>query len=184
MSSRCCHGNQIGVLMMLRQCNFLPSFLFSAFCLAFRAKPREVLWEQVSSLTCKNMFGFSFTLLSWLFSNSERSGETLLVPRWLCFPTYVWAVYPTISSSAPELFPLGKGLALPDLLSVCIWGICRQRWRNKTWSCHQPSLVLIKYTTCYPLSSPFIFWIFILLSEASFPGLVTESLQGCKMKWK
>lgn len=46
----------------------------------------------------------------------------------------------------------------------------------------QPFLILVKYVTCY-LSS-FIFWIFILLSETYFPGLVIENLQDFRMKWK
>ena len=49
-----------------------------------------------------------------------------MVPKRLCFPSYGQAVYPSISSRAPGISPLGKGLALPDLLPVCIWGISRK----------------------------------------------------------
>lgn len=89
----------------------------------------------------------------------------------------------SISSSASEVFPLGKGLALFDLLTVCIWGIYRKRQRNKYDPVIQPFSILIKHITCYLLSS-FIFWIFILLSETYFPGLVIENFQDCRVKWK
>lgn len=148
-------ANQPGVQM--REYNFLPSFLFSAFCLAFRAKSREVLWEQGTSLTCKTHSGFISHCSPDFFSNSEKSERSSwfqgdfashLMGK-LCIPAYRQSSRSFFTGQRPGL--------LPHLLPVCIGGISRKGGEIK----HDTVTNLFnpdKYTTCYSLPHPFIFW--------------------------